>query len=148
MIRHRLLTTILMLACVLVQAQTKRPPRKPAPKPAETAPPTDPSKWPLETFTVKGNSHYTREQILALSGLRIGQTVAKSDFDTARDRIVASGAFTGVTCGYHPAADGKGYAALAEVVDGPELYQLHVVDLPNWDANLLAIVRQETPLRG
>src|SRR5205823_5202030 len=78
---HRFLTTILIAACALSQAQTKRPPRKPAPKPAETAAaPVDPSKWPLETFTVKGNRHYTREQILAQSGLRIGQTVAKADF--------------------------------------------------------------------
>jgi outer membrane protein insertion porin family len=148
MSRHRVLATIMMLACTLVQAQTKRPPRKPAPKSAETAPPTDPSKWPLETFTVKGNSHYTREQILALSGLRIGQTVAKSDFDTARDRIVASGAFTGVTCGYQPAPDGKGYAALVEVVEVPELYPLHVEDLPIADADLLAFARQKDPLAG
>src|SRR5258708_4383960 len=95
---HRLFATILMLACALVQAQTRRPPRKPAPKPAETAAPADPSTWPLESFTVKGNSHYTREQILALSGLRIGHTVAKADFDAARDRIVGSGAALRIPC--------------------------------------------------
>src|SRR6266481_2471350 len=107
------LATILIAACAFSQTQTKRPPRKPAPKPPETAAaPLDPSKWPLETFTVKGNSKFTREQILALSGLRMGQTVAKADFDAARDRVVASGAFISVACGFQPSPNGKGYAAL------------------------------------
>jgi outer membrane protein insertion porin family len=146
---HRLLISILIAACALSQTPTKRPPRKPAPKPAETAPaPLDPSKWPLETFTVKGTSKYTRDQILALSGLRIGQTVAKADFDAARDRMVASGAFTSVTCGFQPAPDGKGYTALFEVVEVPELYPLHVEDLPIGDADLLAFAKQKDPLAG
>jgi outer membrane protein assembly factor BamA len=138
-----------MLAWATAQAQTKRPPRKPVTKPAETAAtPVDPAKWPLEAFTVKGNSKYTRDQILALSGLRIGQTVAKADFDTARDRMVASGAFTSVTCGFQPATDGKGYDALFEVVEVPELYPLHVEDLPISDADLLAFAKQKDPLAG
>ena len=104
--------------------------------------------WPLESFTVKGGSHYTREQILALSGLQLGKPVTKADFDAARDRIVASGAFISVSCGYEPAADGKGYAATVEIVDVPELYPLEVEDLPVTGAEVQAFVAKKDPLAG
>ena len=138
---------VLIVACALLPAQTRRP-RKPAAKPSAAAPATDPSKWPLESFSVKGNSHYTREQIFAQSGLRLGQPVTKADFDTARDRLVASGAFISVNCGYEPAPDGKGYAANIEVVEVAELYPLHVEDLPVTDAELLAFAKPKDALAG
>jgi outer membrane protein insertion porin family len=97
---------------------------------------------------VKGNSHYTRDQILAASGLRLGQPVTKADFDAARDRLVATGAFISVTCGYEPATSGKGYAAKIELSEVPEIYPLRVEDLPVTDADLLAFAKQKDPLAG
>ena len=154
MSRHRLVPVIVMFACALVctmsQAQTsarkpKRPPVKSTEAPAE---PTDPSKWPLETFTVKGNHFFTAAQIQALSGLPMGKPVAKPDFDAARDRIVASGAFVNVSCGFEAAPDNRGYAATVEVVEVPELYPLHVEDLPVTDAEVLAYAKQKDALAG
>lgn len=137
---------VLLLACSLLPAQTRKP-RKPAAK-ATTSAPTDPSTWPLQSFSVKGNSHYTREQIFAQSGLHLGQPVTKADFDSARDRLVATGAFISVNCGYDPSKDGKGYAATIEVVEVAELYPVHVEDLPVTDAELLAFVKPKDALAG
>jgi outer membrane protein insertion porin family len=138
---------LILLACAAsqAQAQTTRP-RKSTKSTA--AAPVDPSKWPLESFTVKGNSHFTRDQILALSGLKLGQPVTKEDFDAARDRMVASGAFLNVSCGYDPASSGKGYAATVEVTEVPELYPLHVEDLPLTDADVLAYAKKKDALAG
>lgn len=137
---------VILLGCVAIQAQTSRT-RKPAAKPAAAAAP-DPSKWPLQSVSVKGNVHYTRDQIFALSGLRLGRPVTKADFDAARDRLVSSGAFVSVNCGYEPSSDGKGYAATIEVTEVPELYAVHVEDLPVKDAEFLAFARTKDPLAG
>lgn len=137
---------VLLVSCALLPAQTSRG-RKSTARPAATAP-TDASKWPLESVAVKGNSHYTHDQIVALSGLRIGHPVTKADFDTARDRLVASGAFMNVSCGYEPAPDGKGYAATFEVTEVPEIYPLHIEDLPVTDAELLAYAKGKDALAG
>jgi outer membrane protein insertion porin family len=136
---------VFIVFCALLPAQTRQS-RKSTAK--TTAAPSDPSKWPLESFSVKGNSHYTREQIFAETGLKLGQPVTKADFDGARDRLVASGAFISVNCGYDPAKDGKGYAATIEVAEVPELYPLHVEDVPVTDAEFLEFVKPKDALAG
>ena len=35
--------------------------------------------------------NYTAEQLLAVAGLKIGQVAGKSDFEAARDRLIATG---------------------------------------------------------
>ncbi len=80
--------------------------------------------------------------------MRLGQPVTKADFDAARDRLVASGAFMNVSCGYDPAPDGKGYAATFDVVEVPELYPLKVEDLPVTNADVLAFAKSKDPLAG
>lgn len=138
---------VLALTAAVLSSQTPRA-RKPVAKPKAAAPATDPSKWPLESFTVKGNRHYTADQIFAQSGLRVGQPVTKADFDAARDRLVASGAFISVNCGYDPAPDNKGYKATFEVEEVPELYPLHVEDLPVTAADLMAYAKTKEALAG
>src|SRR5581483_6438599 len=71
-----LLAAAVAASCASSQAQTRR---KRAASTTATAP-TDSSKWPLESIVVKGNSKYASQQIIALSGLRIGQQVKKEDF--------------------------------------------------------------------
>ena len=146
---NRIIAILLAAAVVATgassQAQTRR---KKAASTATTAAPTDSSKWPIESIVVKGNSKYTSQQIVALSGLRVGQQVKKEDFDSARDRIVASGAFINVNCGYEPSSSGKGYTATFEVTEVPELYPLKVEELPVNDAEVQAFVKQRDPLAG
>src|ERR1022692_819325 len=65
-----------------------------------------PSKWPVETLTVEGNHNYTREQVLGVAGLKVGQMAGKAEFEAARDRLTATGMFETV--------GGKFYGARGE----------------------------------
>src|SRR5437667_11391495 len=83
---------ILLLTTSLAVAQIRRP--RPIPK--KTSVPTansEQTSWPLETLKVEGNHNYTAAQILAVAGLRIGQTVGKPEFEAARERLAATGVF-------------------------------------------------------
>jgi outer membrane protein insertion porin family len=122
--------------------------RKPAAAASEEtpAPPPPGSPWPLETLTVEGNHLYKSEQILAVAGLRVGDTAGKADFEAARDRLNATGLFDNV--GYHftPAPDGKGYDASFEVIEVPQVYPVRFQDLPASDAELRAQLQQKDQL--
>jgi len=72
---------------------------------------TPPAKWPIESLAVEGLHTYTREQVLAVTGLKIGQVAGKPEFDAARDKLVACGAFETVGYKFVAATQGKGYAA-------------------------------------
>src|ERR1017187_1112541 len=85
---------IFLLLCAPAFAQTapKRVPAKKAAVPKKAAPAeAAPSKWPVETLTVEGNHNYTREQVLAVAGLKAGQLAGKAEFEAARDRLTATG---------------------------------------------------------
>src|ERR1700757_2152316 len=56
-----------------------------------------PQRWPIASIAVEGNRMYTTAQVLAVAGLKVGQTAGKSDFEAARDRLVACGAFENVS---------------------------------------------------
>ena len=47
----------------------------------------------MEALTVEGNRNYTREQVLAVAGLKVGQLAGKPEFEAARDRLTATGVF-------------------------------------------------------
>ncbi len=145
------LTLIVALTTALGVAQTKTRPRKAAAKPpagktTPLPPPAPGSPWPLETLTVKGNQFYKPEQILAVAGLRVGQTAGQADFEAARDRLVATGAFDNVGYRFDPAKDGKGYDAVIEVSEMGQLYALRFEDLPAEDRDLRAWLQQKDPL--
>ncbi len=124
--------------CMLATpAQTRKAKR--APRPGD---------FPLETFAVKGNDVYTREQILAVSRLHIGMPADKATFDAARDRIMATGAFESAGYAYQPAPDQKGYAVTFEVVEVSAMYPFRVEDLPATQAEIAAYLKQKDPLFG
>jgi outer membrane protein assembly factor BamA len=104
--------------------------------------------FPLESVTVRGNRFYTQQQIVAASGLKIGAPVAKSQFDAARDRLVATGAFQSVGYEFAPASNGRGYAATFEVVEVEQRYPFRFDRLPASDADLRAALKQREPLFG
>jgi outer membrane protein insertion porin family len=111
---------ISLLFCTPGFAQTA-PPRAPAKKsaaPKKAAPVTvAPSKWPVETLTVEGNRKYTREQVLAVAGLKVGQLAGKSEFEAARDRLTATGAFETVGYKFEPGPNKQGYVASFQVTE-------------------------------
>src|SRR5579871_130068 len=148
-----LTVSILALAlgfCSSLSAQTKRAAKSKA-SPASTVQPAsgesaDHQPIPIESLKIDGNHNYTPDQILAVAGLKIGQRVMKNDFEGARDRLVATGAFDNVGYRYAPAADAKGYDVLFQVTEMEHLYPLRFDDLPASDAQLRAWLKDNDPL--
>src|ERR1043165_1057788 len=98
------------------KAAQKNPPRK---APAAVAPA---GRWPIESIVVEGIRIYTREQVLAVTGLKIGQVAGRPEFEAARDRLVATGAFETVGYKFESAPKHEGYVATFQVTEVQQLY--------------------------
>src|ERR1700676_1580875 len=70
--------------------------------------------YPLTSLTIKGNKHYTPAQIIGASGLKVGQSASKDNFDAARARLLDTGAFESVGYEFKPNAANNGYDATFE----------------------------------
>src|SRR5260370_1440017 len=138
------LAVVVLLAMNFVGAQTRRP-RKPASS-TPTAAKTDQTSWPLETLKVEGNQNYTAVQILAVAGLRIGQTVGEPEFEAARQRLDAQGVFERVGFRFTPAKDGKGIDGKFEVAEMGQMFPVRFEDLPLTDAQVREFLKQKDPL--
>ena len=141
----RLFIGVTCLALILAPSGlAQRKARKKAP--AKTAAPTVPAdKWPIATLAVDGNQVYPTREILAIAGLKIGQLAGKEEFDAARDRLLASGAFETVGYKFAAAANGKQYAATFQVTEVQAL-PVRFEDLGAPDADLEAMLRARDPL--
>jgi outer membrane protein insertion porin family len=117
-------------------AQTRR--AKPAPAKA--------TRWPIQSLTVEGNHNYPKEQILAVAGLKIGQMAGKEEFDAARDRLVATGAFETVGYKFAPSGNQSGYAASFQVVEVEPAYPIRFERLGIPEKDLVAYLRSKDPL--
>jgi outer membrane protein assembly factor BamA len=103
-------------------------------------------QWPISALVVEGNQNYTRNQVLAVAGLKIGQLAGKAEFEAARDRLVATGAFESVGYKFGPAEGGKGYRASFQVVEAEPFYEVRFEGLPA--EKLKAHLRKTDPLFG
>lgn len=104
-----------------------------------------PTPYPLESLRVQGNEQFRPDRILEASGLKIGQAVAKADFDRARDRLLATGGFEKVGYEFKPSAAGTGYDAVFEVAETTPLYRYRFEELPS-EAALRETLRKLEPL--
>src|SRR4051812_32529940 len=110
----------ILVYCAAAIGQTPRksvPPKKGATAPAAGAAAPAPSKWPVQRLGVEGNKAYTAEQVLAVAGIKVGQPAGKPEFEAARDRLVATGAFETVGYKFEPAADKQGYVATFQITE-------------------------------
>src|SRR5579883_907440 len=107
-----------------------------------------PEKFPIETLKVAGNRLIRTEKIIAVAGLKTGTPVAKPDFDAARARLLATGAFESVGYEFKPSADNKGYDAAIEVIEVEQLFPYRFEDLPAPDDALRAALKKQEPLLG
>jgi outer membrane protein assembly factor BamA len=130
---------ILMLAAAVGFAQSK-----PAPKKAAPAAPV--ARWPIQSLAVEGNRIYRAEQILAVAGLKVGQMAGRPEFEAARDRIVATGAFETVGYKFAPAAGEKGYTATFQVTEVEQAYAVHFEGLHVSELELTAALKARDPL--
>ena len=132
---------LLMLSFGVSFAQTSKR-VKPAPLPPA------PTAYTIETLAVEGNHAHTAEQILAATGLRVGQKAGKTEFEAARGKLEATGVFDNVSYRFAPSHDGEGYDVWFEVAEVAQLYPLRFEDLPAADAELRAWLKQKDPLFG
>lgn len=129
MIGSALRTALALLVALTAWAQSDRP-------------------FPLERIEVQGNHNYPAGQIIAASGLKVGQAVSKADFDAARDKLVASGVFENVGCSFAAAKDGKGYEGVIEVSEVQAFLPIRFEELPVPDEQMAAFLKQKDPFFG
>ena len=114
------LPIILMLAAACGFAQGRA---------AQKSSAASPVKWPIEGINLEGLHHYTREQVLAASGLHLGELAGKPEFEAARDRLLATGVFETVGYKFTSAGGGKGYTATFQVTEIEQAYPVRFEDL-------------------
>jgi outer membrane protein insertion porin family len=136
---------ILLLFLSIATAQQKK---VKAPDPAATEKPNEPITFPLETLKVVGNKRLTAEKIIAVSGLKIGAPVVKADFDAARARLLATGAFESVAYEFNPSATYQGEDGVLDVAEVDQLYPYRFEELPTADDVLRTALRQQELILG
>ncbi len=153
----RVFLILLLVSTVPGFCQTPRP-RKQAPAKIATVAKTEKTAspahaWPIGTLRVEGNRIYTSEQILAAAGLKVGQTAGKDEFEAARDRLLATGAFESVGYKFGPAETGSAqtaasaqYAASFQVIEIAQVFPYRFDSLPVDSGALRNWLLQKEPL--
>ena len=107
-----------------------------------------PAPNPLKKIEVEGNKRFTAEQIVAASGLKLGQSVTKELFDAARARLMETGAFESVGYGFEPNAATSGYQATLDIAEVGLMYPYRFEDLPASDPALRETLRRAETFFG
>lgn len=130
---------ILMLAAGPGFAQTRPPAQKKSTSAAA------PAKWRISSLVVEGTHNFTREQVLAIAGVKIGQVAGRPEFDAARDRLTASGAFETVSYKFVAGKSG-GYDATFQVTEIEQVYPVRFEELHVSEKDLIADLKTKDPL--
>jgi outer membrane protein insertion porin family len=133
---------ILLLLSLAASAQTKAPAK---PRGARPAPAASSTQWPVESVEIEGLAHYTKDQVRQVLALPLGRPAVPKDFDTARERLLATGAFESVACRYAPAPSKKGYAVTFEVVEAGPRFPVRFEDLNASDEKLKQVLQRNDP---
>ena len=137
---------ILMLVAACGFAQTQPAQKKGTSSAAGAPQKGGAARWPIQSMTVEGNRIYKVENILAVTGLKIGQMAGRPEFEAARDRLVATGAFETVGYKFVAAETGKGYVATFQVTEVEQAYPVHFDGLHVSELELTAALRARDPL--
>ncbi len=103
---------------------------------------------PLVAVRVSGNRQIPADKILGIAGLKSGEIVSKADFDAARERLVATGAFETVGYEYKLDENRKGFEVTFEVHEIDITYPYRFERLPVADETLREALRAQEPLWG
>jgi outer membrane protein insertion porin family len=144
--RFVVVVLISLLSCLAQTPARKKP--APPPKPAVQQPGDPTRPFPLASLKIAGNRIYPEVRILAAAGLKLGAPVSKEDFEAARERLIATGAFESVGLQFGPTADAKGYAGAFELVEVEQLYPYRFEGLPDTERHLRAALKEREPLFG
>jgi outer membrane protein assembly factor BamA len=113
---------------------------------AQQKKPVAPAVFPLEALKIEGNHKVSTEKILGVAALNIGEPVIRTDFDQARRKLMATGAFQSVSYEFRPSADAKGVDGLLHVIEVDAWFPYHFEDLPASDEALRAMLRKQDPI--
>jgi outer membrane protein insertion porin family len=113
---------------------------------AQQKKPVVPAVFPLEALRIEGNQRLTVEKILAVADLKLGEPVIRTDFDQARKRLMATGAFQSVAYEFRPSADAKGVDGLLRVIEVDTWFPYRFEDLPASEEALRAMLRKQEPV--
>jgi outer membrane protein insertion porin family len=141
----RILLAVVLLAAGSADAQTPKKKAAPA-RSTPTQPESNAAAWPIANLTVEGNRLYSMEQIVRLTGLKAGQKAGKPEFEAARDRLLATGAFDSVGYRFAPAPGGSGYNAAFQVVEIAQVFPFRFEGLPVDTQELTKYMREREPL--
>jgi outer membrane protein insertion porin family len=104
--------------------------------------------WPIGELKVEGNKLYSDDKILAVAGLKVGQTAGKAEFDAARDRLLASGAFESVGYKFDPIPGQRANVGVFQVGEINQLFPLRFEELHVDENALRAHLKSTEPLFG
>jgi outer membrane protein assembly factor BamA len=90
----------LLLPCLCLSSALAQTPRKPSPK---TSPP---SAFKLISIKTTGTKRYKSEEVIAATGLQVGQTVSEDDFKKAASILGETGAFGDVHYSFQYSGEG------------------------------------------
>ncbi|HLK69012.1 MAG TPA: POTRA domain-containing protein [Bryobacteraceae bacterium] len=140
---NRLLIALLAISVPGFAQAPAAQPKSPVKKSGSSAAPG--TRWPIESISVEGNRIYKTEQVVALSGLKVGQVAGRPEFEAARERLVSSGVFETVGYKFVPGAH-QGYAATLQVTEVEQVYPVIFEDLHVSTLDLQADLTAKDPL--
>ena len=98
--RISIIRLVLLLSCLSLSSAFAQTPRKAAPKDLP------PSAFKLISVKTTGTMRYKPEEVIAASGLQLGQTVSQDDFKTAARLLGETGAFGDVLYSFEYSPEG------------------------------------------
>jgi len=137
---------ILALLAAAAGFPQAKAPQKGAPQAPPAAAQQQPDKWPIASLKVEGNANYTAEQVLKVAGLKPGDVAGRRDFEAARERLMATGAFESVGYAFEPDATAKAYVATFRVAEAMPVFPIRFEDLGAPAADLERVLRERDPL--
>ena len=140
---------VLILCLGSLFAAWGQPARK-ASKPTHAAKPVAPgmSAWPIGKLNVEGNRIYSDEKILEAAGLKLGQMAGKAEFDAARDRLLATGAFESVGYKFEPIPGTRTNVGTFQIAEIAQLFPYKFEELRTDEKALRDYLKQKEPLFG
>lgn len=106
------------------------------------------AQFPLLDISVSGNSRFASADVIAASGLHLGQSASSAEFDAAVARLIDTGMFRSANYRYDPKSSGSktGYALTFLVGEDPQTGGV-LLDFPGVDSKAFwEEVRKSNPL--
>ena len=136
----------LVLLAFVGAAGAQSGPEKPAAGASQKpAPLSSSAEFPIDSITVEGTRILKAENVIAASGLKMGESANGVAFDAARDRLLKSGYFQTVSYRFKPSGKG-GYDLTFEVAEAEPLFPIRLEGLPAATSDAVAWLKQHDPL--